>query len=305
MSSTQQIVGEAAKCPLCCSTETSYFDHHSRADQKLFRCHDCKFYFAYPHEPIIHGVMEGIADEDAGEGYWANSEAMRDYIDWREGENSRLADWVIQTGDLGKLLEVGVGDGPLMKRLAPHCTEYFGLEPDPEAFGRLKDRFPEFSGNVYPFLSSDLDTKEPFSSADGTFDTICMMSVLEHISAPRDFLKSSHRLLKNGGKLLISVPNSRSFRLFYRLRKIMNIEPWTYFHISFFRKRSLVEVLESEQFRITDVRTHTLLTPDSISYFKKRFHSPMLGLGMRFYKALGLDAASGMNTIFIIAEKAE
>lgn len=304
MSSAQNIENQQ-KCPLCDSTAVSYFDRHNRIEQYLYHCRTCFFYFTWPHVPIIHGVDDGIEakDDDAGRDYWANSEAMKDYISWREEENERLAKWVIATGKLGKLLEIGVGDGPLMKRLAPACSEYWGIEPDPEAFSRLRERFPEHAKNIYPILSSQLDTGAPFSTADGTFDSICMMSVLEHISDPCGFFKSASRLLKTGGKLLISVPNSRCFWLFYRLRKIVGIEPWAYFHISFFRQKNLRSALEDAGFIVREMRTHTLLTPDSISYFRKRFKSRLLGLGMTGYKALGMDKATGMNTLFVVAEK--
>lgn len=292
------------QCPLCHSDRALYFDRHNRFEQKLYQCSDCAFYFAWPHVPIIHGE-DSSGDIDAVEGYWANEGAMKDYLSWRDAENSRLARWILEAGELGNILEVGVGDGHLAGRIAAAGKSYWGIEPDPQAYGRLQEKFPRLKDNIYRLKSDQLDHDFPYANKDGYFDTICMMSVLEHISAPRDFFKSSRRLLKRGGQLLISVPNSRSFWLFYILRRLMRIEPWAYFHISFFTNRNLTRALEAEGFSIHTIRTHTLLSPDSISYFQKRFKSPVLGWGMRVFKLFGLDSLTGMNTLFIVAVKGQ
>lgn len=290
------------QCPLCRSDRVRYFDRHNRFEQKLYHCTDCAFYFAWPHVPIIHGE-DSSGDIDAVEGYWANESAMKDYLSWRDAENLRLASWILEAGELGNILEIGVGNGHLAGHIATSGKSYWGIEPDPEAYGRLQKNFPQLKDNIYRLKSDQLDHEFPYVSKDGYFDTVCMMSVLEHIPDPRGFFKSSRRLLKTGGHLLISVPNSRSFWLFYILRRLMRIEPWAYFHISFFTRKNLTLALEAEGFSVRAIRAHTLLSSDSISYFQKRFKSPLLGLGMRAFKLLGLDALTGMNTLFVVAVK--
>ena len=45
--------------------------------------------------------------------------------------------------------------------------------------------------------------------ADGKFDVVLFMSVLEHLSWPVTALEHCHRILKPGGRLLLNVPTWR------------------------------------------------------------------------------------------------
>ena len=45
------------------------------------------------------------------------------------------------------------------------------------------------------------------------FDVVTMYQVLEHIANPRAVLKECHRILKPGGRLLVSVPNIECYDL--------------------------------------------------------------------------------------------
>jgi SAM-dependent methyltransferase len=47
---------------------------------------------------------------------------------------------------------------------------------------------------------------------DRTADLVLLISVLEHLDAPRDVLRECHRVLKPGGRLLINVPTWRGKR---------------------------------------------------------------------------------------------
>ncbi len=62
--------------------------------------------------------------------------------------------------------------------------------------------------DFYPYenidIVADLTEILPFESE--TWDYVVLSNVLEHISKPRELLKECHRILKKGGKLLITVP---------------------------------------------------------------------------------------------------
>ncbi|MDF2157358.1 class I SAM-dependent methyltransferase [Algoriphagus sp. CAU 1675] len=100
----------------------------------------------------------------------------------------------------GKLLEVGCGEGRGVETLLPLAESYLGIDKIEEVIESLKSRFPEvdFRQAVIP----------PFSGLeDNSFDTVVSFQVIEHIQNDRLFLEEIYRVLKPGGKAIISTPN--------------------------------------------------------------------------------------------------
>lgn len=290
-----------AMCPLCSCTKTSFFRKHPDVDQNLFKCNSCALYFAFPHISYVHSQNTRV-DKDAVDGYWANAESIAHYLEWREDENERLAKRALSAITPGSVLEIGVGDGPLTRRIAPKVSDYWGIEPDTDAIKRARALLPAGKGKIFPLRSDEINQAPEFANMFGKFDAVFLFSVLEHIPEPLQFFSTAKKLLKADGKLIISVPNSSYFLLFYILRKSLKIEPWTYFHISFFSSSNLFRALEKSGFSVSTINQHRLLTDDSIKYFEKRYRSRLLGLLMRAVKSMRLDTALGMTTYFLVCE---
>jgi SAM-dependent methyltransferase len=91
----------------------------------------------------------------------------------------------------GPLLDIGCGTKPY-RDLFP-TTIYVGLEIDHESSRKrgIADAF--YDGTVFPF-------------ADGEFSAVLCNQVLEHVFNPQEFLSEVHRVLKPGGRMLLSVP---------------------------------------------------------------------------------------------------
>lgn len=100
----------------------------------------------------------------------------------------------------GDLLEVGCGEGRGVQELLPLAKSYVGLDKIGEVIFMLRTKFPgvDFRQAVIP----------PFVGfADNSVDTIVSFQVIEHIADDRLFLQEIYRLLKPGGKAIISTPN--------------------------------------------------------------------------------------------------
>ncbi len=91
----------------------------------------------------------------------------------------------------GKTLDVGCGTKPYEK-LFNH-SQYVGLEYDTGIDSEKKQADFYYDGKTFPFTENE-------------FDSVVTNQVLEHVFTPDDFLSEISRVLKPGGKLLLTVP---------------------------------------------------------------------------------------------------
>jgi SAM-dependent methyltransferase len=104
----------------------------------------------------------------------------------------------------GRLLDVGVGERPYADLFAPHVSRYVGVEYPPAC----ENLSPGITRRVHAGLGivdAWCDGHHlPF--ADGTFDTVLSLEVFEHVPDPDGMLAEMHRVLRPGGRLLVTVP---------------------------------------------------------------------------------------------------
>ena len=101
----------------------------------------------------------------------------------------------------GRLLDIGCGVGDFLVHVQQKGWEVAGIEPSDDAKSITQNRLG--------FLP--LDPSESTSFADRSFDVITMWHVLEHIDDLKTQLSELKRLLKPGGRLIIALPNYKSF----------------------------------------------------------------------------------------------
>lgn len=96
----------------------------------------------------------------------------------------------------GDILELGSGEGYGVKLLAPLASRYVAID-------KFDTSLPagdniEFRKMLLPSLTG---------IPDNSFDFAVTFQVIEHIRQDEEFVKEIHRVLKPGGKLLVSTPN--------------------------------------------------------------------------------------------------
>ncbi|MFH0352307.1 MAG: class I SAM-dependent methyltransferase [Chromatiales bacterium] len=89
----------------------------------------------------------------------------------------------------GRFLDVGCGVQPYRALLGPGVTEYVGVDRE----GPLSN--PTVVG-----------TAESLLFPDGSFDVVLSTQVLEHLPEPERALREAVRVLRRGGRLLLTVP---------------------------------------------------------------------------------------------------
>lgn len=101
---------------------------------------------------------------------------------------------------IGDVLEPGCGEGRGIALLSPKAKSYLALDKIQTVIDELKPKFPEVNFHQMHF--------PPFDSlGDNSFDTVISFQVIEHVKNDVKFLEEIHRVLRPGGKAIITTPN--------------------------------------------------------------------------------------------------
>ncbi|PJK13628.1 hypothetical protein CO614_00620 [Lysobacteraceae bacterium NML120232] len=141
----------------------------------------------------------------------------------------------------GRVLDFGCGNGDLLSFLLAEGCDGLGLELD-EARIRAVLK-PEVEGRVTFYAGG-----KPLPFADGEFDWIVSTEVIEHVHDIATYVPEFARLLKPGGRMLITTPDITSIPSSFPA----NCVPWHLLestHINFFTPRS-VEAMFASHFAL-------------------------------------------------------
>ena len=143
------------------------------------------------------------------------------------------------------VLDVGCGTGVNAEQLRTMGHRVFGVDLSPTAVGGF--RKAGFAGAV-----ADASTTLPF--AEASFDLVFASEVIEHLADGESFLKELRRVLKPGGRLLLSTPNSAFwvYRI-YALAGRTLTEVQHPGHVRFYSKRSLAAQIRTAGFAVEEV----------------------------------------------------
>ncbi|HRZ25837.1 MAG TPA: class I SAM-dependent methyltransferase [Spirochaetota bacterium] len=145
----------------------------------------------------------------------------------------------------GKLLDVGCGSGIFLRRLGFLGWDTYGIEFDSSAaIHASKNMQP---GRVF------IGKIEDYNENTRSFDVITMIHVIEHLAEPVAALEKCYELLRPGGKLIVSTPNSRSLgaRVFGKFWR--GWEPPR--HLYVYNPENLSKLVSSAGFLIQEVFT--------------------------------------------------
>ncbi|MCK7569145.1 methyltransferase domain-containing protein [Marinobacter xestospongiae] len=110
----------------------------------------------------------------------------------------------------GTVLDLGCGERPFEIDLVNSGKEYIGVDWSNTLHGMKAD------------IIANLNEPLPFKSK--SIDSIICLEVLEHLKKPQDFISESHRILKENGHLILSVP----------FQWWIHEAPWDYFRYTRF-----------------------------------------------------------------------
>ena len=97
----------------------------------------------------------------------------------------------------GKVLEIGTGMGYGIDVVAP-AADHFTTVDKSEAYDATLPANAEFKQMQVP----------PIGFANESFDYVISFQVIEHIKRDKDFVREVSRVLRKGGKFIVSTPNA-------------------------------------------------------------------------------------------------
>ena len=97
------------------------------------------------------------------------------------------------------LLDIGCGfNYKFLSAIEPYIASGTGID----------FKVPVISSGKIHTMQAILDDKLPFQ--DNSFDIVTMLAVLEHLDKPHAIIEEIARILKNEGKLILTVPGKRA-----------------------------------------------------------------------------------------------
>jgi ubiquinone/menaquinone biosynthesis C-methylase UbiE len=102
----------------------------------------------------------------------------------------------------GNVLEIGCGTGRGVEVLSEVVQDYTGVDKNEPLMTKLSVQYPNFK-----FIDMFLPPLKDIPS--NTFDYVVTFQVIEHIEDDNAFIQEAHRVLKPGGKLLLTTVNRK------------------------------------------------------------------------------------------------
>lgn len=151
----------------------------------------------------------------------------------------------------GDLLEIGYGEGYGVKYLAEKVKTYLAIDKYPSPAHQR-----EFPANVELKV---LNVPPLSGLADNSFDFVVSFQVIEHIENDKEYVKEISRVLKPGGKFIVTTPN---------IKMSITRNPW---HVREYTIGELKSLLKSS---FSEVVTNGVFGNEKImNYFQKNKES--------------------------------
>lgn len=251
------------KCPWCGSEKAQINlwlkdEFLSKEDFHICECLNCGLSYTMPRPN-----KEKIGEYYKSEEYYSHQENKKGFIprlyeSVKKVNLKHKYNLATQGLNVGKMLDIGCGVGDFLHTAEEHGWTCTGVEPseDAKAIAKTKTK------------TNIINSEDMEKIPDATFDLITMWHVLEHVDDLKWQIEQLHRLTKTKGRIVIAVPNYKSYDAQYYK------ELWAAYdvprHLSHFNKNVLTKIFKSKNLEL--VRTDKLIWDAYyISYMSEQY----------------------------------
>ncbi len=144
--------------------------------------------------------------------------------------------------------DLGCGNGSILKFLSSKIKEGYGIDKNT----------PEFEEKNLHFIRGDIIQSLPFENEK--FDVILLLAILEHLESPNSVFYEAYRILKPGGRFILTTPAPRSQPLLeflaFKLKIISQEEIKEHKH--YYSKQELIDLLKKHNFKVLKLKPFCL-----------------------------------------------
>ena len=224
------------KCPWCGSEKAQINlwlkdEFLTKEDFHICECLNCGLQYTMPRPS-----KEKIGAYYKSEDYLSHNEHKKGIVPWIYNQVKKINirnKYTIACGNYTKpsILDFGCGVGDFLHFAQQNGCEIMGCDMSEDARKFASEKLGK----------TVVTPEEIFALPHSTFDVITMWHVLEHIDNLRFQVEQLHRLIKDNGRLVIAVPNYKSYDAQYYKDK------WAAYdvprHLNHFHKESLQNVM--------------------------------------------------------------
>jgi len=261
---------EHTNCDFCGGNKAAKFleseDHVTKEKFIMVKCSTCGLVYLNPRP-----VKEKIGGYYPGENYYSYQDFTDKKLNYREWLKQASLEGYYNSKNIfkkilsyllvrnfqivvpkelkGRLLDIGCGSGEFLNQMKNFGWEVYGVEISPEAADMGNKR----GLNIFCGELGGADFPQNY------FDVVVLSQTLEHVYSPGAYLEKIYRLLKQGGLLIIGVPNidCLEIQVFGRNCHALDVPR----HLHFFNVSSLRRYLEKYGFEVEKILSKKFSLP--------------------------------------------
>lgn len=149
----------------------------------------------------------------------------------------------VQRGE--KVLDIGCGLGYFLLKLKGSGAELHGLDPSEESIEYVKKNITEHA---------KVGSVEEIPYPDNMFDKVLFCEVIEHVEDDEKVLREIRRILKPGGRLVVSTPSLKGWRAHSKLKQLGHHHGGEFHYRDGYYPRELEEKLVKSGYRIVKTK---------------------------------------------------
>lgn len=284
------------RCKICERTNVSVYARKQKV--VYYICNDCLCIYQHPSVDSTTRMLYANQEYQGG--------VYQDYVEAREMklEHFRRRLKALHGATSGTpvtMLDIGCGCGYFMEVAGEYGHDVHGLEFSASAIAAASEA-------VRPkILQADVETLS--RSSQNMYDVVVAFDLIEHLDDPIGFLRQVKSLLKEGGTIALTTPDTKHF-----LRALMGsrwppLAPMQ--HLRLFSRTSLSIALEKAGFRMQAMQPADKIL--SIDYLMRqiRIHNPTMFGAYKLLRAVlpkvltSRHMAVNIGELFAIAEKTQ